>query len=165
MKQQEQKDQEFDFIKEKIKEKPINKRRLFFQMGFNLFCAVIFGVVACLVFVLLRPYMEAWINPKEESAISIPRDDLESEGEKQEGENPQGQRLTRSQRRGRRRKIRQREASQKTQRIRRAAQRGAIWQGNPRSWKTTLGERRRGSKIRIQFFRQKRQKWYRKSWA
>ena len=81
MKQQEQKDQEFDFIKEKIKEKPINKRRLFFQMGFNLFCAVIFGVVACLVFVLLRPYMEAWINPKEESAISIPRDDLESEGE------------------------------------------------------------------------------------
>ena len=80
MKQQEQKDQEFDFIKEKIKEKPINKRRLFFQMGFNLFCAVIFGVVACLVFVLLRPYMEAWINPKSESASCIPWYAVESAG-------------------------------------------------------------------------------------
>ena len=94
MKQQEQKEQEFDFIKEKIKEKPINKRRLLIQAGFNLFCAIIFGAVACFVFVLLRPYMEEWLNPKEESTISIPRDDLVAEEENgeetpEEDSNPQ----------------------------------------------------------------------------
>lgn len=94
MKQQEQKEQEFDFIKEKIKEKPINKRRLLIQAGFKLFCAIIFGAVACFVFVLLRPYMEEWLNPKEESTISIPRDDLVAEEENgeetpEEDSNPQ----------------------------------------------------------------------------
>ena len=90
MKQQEQKDQEFDFIKEKIKEKPINKRRLLIQAGFNLFCAIIFGAVACFVFVLLKPYLEDWLHPKEESTISIPQDTVpqeeENTGEKEEEE-------------------------------------------------------------------------------
>ncbi len=36
MKQQEQIEQEFDFIKEKIKEKPINRRRLLPKAGYNL---------------------------------------------------------------------------------------------------------------------------------
>ena len=52
MKQQEKKGQEFDFIKEKIKDKPVNKRRLLVRGGFNLLCAVIFGLVACFVFSL-----------------------------------------------------------------------------------------------------------------
>lgn len=75
MKQQEQNEQEFAFIKEKIKDKPINKRRLLIRAGYNILCAVIFGVVACVVFVWLRPYLEEWLYPKEESTISIPKDD------------------------------------------------------------------------------------------
>ena len=47
MKQKEQNEQEFAFIKEKIKDKPVNKRRLLIHAGFNLLCAVVFGVVAC----------------------------------------------------------------------------------------------------------------------
>lgn len=88
MKQQEQDEQEFAFIKEKIKDKPINKRRLLIRAGYNLLCAVIFGAVACLVFVLLKPYMEEWLYPKEESTISFPKDDVpgEEEPEEQTGE-------------------------------------------------------------------------------
>ncbi len=76
MKQQEKMEEEFDFIKEKIKDKPINKRRLLIRAGYNLLCAVIFGSAACFVFVWLRPYMEEWLHPEKGSAISIPKDDI-----------------------------------------------------------------------------------------
>lgn len=81
MKHQEQGEQEFAFIKEKIKDKPINKRRLLIRAGYNLLCAVIFGAVACFVFVLLKPYMEDWLYPQQESTISIPKDVLPQEEE------------------------------------------------------------------------------------
>lgn len=86
MKQQEKKGQEFDFIKEKIKDKPVNKRRLLVRGGFNLLCAVIFGLVACFVFVLLKPYLEEWLYPEESSTISIPKDDVPQEEEPKEPE-------------------------------------------------------------------------------
>lgn len=88
MKQQEKKEQEFDFIKEKIKDKPINRRRLLVRAGYNLLCAVIFGIVACFVFVLLKPYLEEWLYPEEKSTISIPKDDVPQEegNEEQEAE-------------------------------------------------------------------------------
>lgn len=81
MKQQEQVEQEFDFIKEKIKEKPINRRRLLLKAGYNLLCAVMFGAAACLVFVLLKPYFEEWLYPEEESSITIPKDVIPQEVE------------------------------------------------------------------------------------
>ena len=55
MKQQEKMEDKFDFIKEKIKDKPINKKRLLIRAGYNLLCAVIFGSTACFVFVWLIP--------------------------------------------------------------------------------------------------------------
>ena len=79
MKQQEQGEQEFAFIKEKIKDKPINRRRLLLKAGFNLLCAVMFGVVACFVFVLLKPHVEERFYPEEESTIKIPKDVLPQE--------------------------------------------------------------------------------------
>ena len=87
MKQQEQHEQEFDFIKEKIKGKPINKRRLLIRAGYNFACAVIFGVVACFVFVFLKPYMEDWLYPENQFTFTIPKDDIpiyEGENEKTE---------------------------------------------------------------------------------
>lgn len=103
MKQQEQGEQEFAFIKEKIKAKPINKRRLLLKMGYNLLCAVIFGMTACFVFVLLRPHIEKRFYPEEESTITIPKDVLpqeiepaqpekeEPEPEEEEKEEPESQ--------------------------------------------------------------------------
>ena len=79
MKQQDQGEQEFAFIKEKIKDKPINRRRLLLKAGFNLLCAVRFGVVACFVFVLLKPHVEERFYPEEESTIKIPKDVLPQE--------------------------------------------------------------------------------------
>ncbi len=79
MKQQGQDKQEFAFIKEKIKDKPINRRRLLLRAVYNLLCAVVFGVTACFVFVLLKPYMEEWLYPEKGSAIMIPKDELPQE--------------------------------------------------------------------------------------
>ena len=88
MEQREHDEQEFDFIKEKIKDKPINRRRLLIRMIYNLLCAVVFGVAACFVFVLLKPSMEEWLYPEKESTINIPKDDLpvEQDSEKKEDE-------------------------------------------------------------------------------
>ena len=88
MEQREHDEQEFDFIKEKIKDNPINRRRLLIRMIYNLLCAVVFGVAACFVFVLLKPYMEEWLYPEKESTINIPKDDLplEQDSEKKEDE-------------------------------------------------------------------------------
>lgn len=76
---EEQERKEFSFIKEKIKEKPINKKRLLrhgiYTMGF----AVLFGVTACFVFTMLRPVMEDWLHPKEKPMISIPEDEFSTE--------------------------------------------------------------------------------------
>ena len=100
MKQQEPNEKEFSFIKEKIKDKPINKRQLLIRAGYNLACAVVFGVVACFVFVVLKPHMEEWLYPEEKSTITIPKDDFPTdEGEEvnpegnestEENENPEG---------------------------------------------------------------------------
>ena len=45
--QQKDNDQ-FSFINEKIKEKPVNKKRLLMQAGFIALMAVVFGIIASL---------------------------------------------------------------------------------------------------------------------
>lgn len=47
----------FSFINEKIKEKPINKRRMLIYAGYVMGLAVLFGVIASLV---LRCLSRAW---------------------------------------------------------------------------------------------------------
>ncbi len=94
MKQQENDEKEFDFIKEKIKDKPINKRRLLIRAGYNLLYAIMFGAVACFVFVFLKPYIEDWLYPEKGSTISIPKDVLPQEEEpdkKEESESKEDQ--------------------------------------------------------------------------
>lgn len=85
MKQKEEKEQEFAFIKEKIKDKPVDKRRFLVRFGYHVLCAAVFGAVACVVFVWLKPYLEGWFYPKGESTISIPKDDDPQE-ETEDGE-------------------------------------------------------------------------------
>ena len=71
--------EEFAFIKEKIIEKPVNKKRLFRHGVYTVGFAVIFGVVACFVFTVMRPIMENWLHPKEDPTISIPEDEWQTE--------------------------------------------------------------------------------------
>lgn len=55
-----------DFMIEKIKERPINKKKLFFRTLITVVMAVIFGLVACFTFLALEPILNNWMNPKEE---------------------------------------------------------------------------------------------------
>lgn len=65
---------DFAFINEKIKAKPVNKKRLFRNGIYTVGFAVLFGVVACFVFTFFRPIMENWLHPKEKPVITIPED-------------------------------------------------------------------------------------------
>lgn len=71
--------EDFAFINEKIKAKPVNKKRLLKHGVYTAGLAVLFGAVACFVFTLMRPIMENWLHPKEDSLISIPEDSEELE--------------------------------------------------------------------------------------
>lgn len=69
----------FSFIHEKRKDKPLNKRRMFIQAIYTIVLAVLFGLVACVVFLCAKPYLEEKMNPTEEQKIIIPPDEEESE--------------------------------------------------------------------------------------
>ena len=60
--QQKDNDQ-FSFINEKIKEKPVNKKRLLMQAGFIALMAVVFGIIASLVFAYFQPKFESLFYP------------------------------------------------------------------------------------------------------
>lgn len=81
------KKEDFAFIKEKIKENPINKKRLLKNGITTVFFAILFGLVSCMVFVYMRPVMEAWLHPKGEPTITIPQDQTETEKASTEPQN------------------------------------------------------------------------------
>ncbi len=73
--------EEFDFIKEKIKSKPINKKRIVKQVIKTAGLGVIFGVTACLAFTLLQPVLKSALEEPEDQAFVIPRDDEDPDTE------------------------------------------------------------------------------------
>ena len=60
---------DFDFLQERIKERPINKKKLLKKMIVTASLAVLFGLLACLSFVLLEPVLNNWLYPEEEPEI------------------------------------------------------------------------------------------------
>ncbi|MBR2996131.1 MAG: hypothetical protein IKF45_05430 [Lachnospiraceae bacterium] len=52
-----------DYMKEQIKQRPINRRRLLRRTLTTGFLAVLFGAVACFVFLFLEPYFSNMLNP------------------------------------------------------------------------------------------------------
>ena len=79
----EKKEDEFAFIKEKIKDKPVSKRQVLSKVAVLLVSAVAFGLIACLVFTLVQPYMQEWLYPEEKPVVTIPKDELEPETERE----------------------------------------------------------------------------------
>ena len=64
-----------DFMIEKIKERPVNKRKLIRQTVTTAALAVIFGCIACITFLLLEPVINNWLYPEEEPApVAFPED-------------------------------------------------------------------------------------------
>lgn len=62
---------ESDFITERIKIKPVNRRKLVRRTLITVAMAVIFGLVACITFLTLEPVISNWLYPKEEPKPEI----------------------------------------------------------------------------------------------
>lgn len=68
----EQQESDYSFLQEKIKERPINRKKLIRTSINTAVFAVVFGLVACFVFILLEPVIGKIINPvRDENKIQI----------------------------------------------------------------------------------------------
>ena len=66
---------DFEFLQERIKERPINKRKLLQRTIVTALLALLFGVLACLTFLLLEPVLSNWLYPEEEpNIVSFPQE-------------------------------------------------------------------------------------------
>ena len=73
---QEKEQKNYEFIKEKRKEKAVNKKRMLIQATFVFAMSLMFGVVASFVIAFLQPKIEAFLYPPEEpTTVSIPVDE------------------------------------------------------------------------------------------
>lgn len=67
--------QDSDFMREKIKERPLNKKKLLRRTLITASMAVIFGLIACVTFLLLEPVISNWLYPEEEpKVVEFPED-------------------------------------------------------------------------------------------
>lgn len=75
----EEQNQEFSFINEKIKEKPVNKRKLAHKIAWVAFCGILFGLVSCITFVAAKPKLEKLMEPEPDHTVTFPPDQREEE--------------------------------------------------------------------------------------
>ncbi len=68
-------EQKFDFITETIKKKPVNKKRFFLKFVSTILWALLFGVVACLTYILLYPKLDSYFHPAQEDSYSALSDE------------------------------------------------------------------------------------------
>ena len=69
-----------DFMKETIKQRPLNRRKLVRRMLLTVAMAVIFGLVACVTFLLLEPVINNKLYPEEEpDPVVFPEEPKENE--------------------------------------------------------------------------------------
>lgn len=69
---------DFNFLQEKIKERPINKKKLIKRTIITAMMAVLFGLLACLSFLLLEPVLNNWLYPEEEpEVVTFPQEQKE----------------------------------------------------------------------------------------
>lgn len=64
-----EKNQDSDFMSERIKERPVNKKKLLRRTIITASMAVIFGLIACFTFLVLEPVFTNWLYPEEEPKI------------------------------------------------------------------------------------------------
>lgn len=62
------------FISEKIKDKPLNKKKVLQKGIATIGYAILFGFVSCLVFCWLKPVFAPWFEPEPEEWLELPKD-------------------------------------------------------------------------------------------
>lgn len=77
MAEEKHQEEEFSFVKEKIKRQRFYQNRTFRKVVFHLVLAVACGVVACFAFVVSYPFMEERFHEEERTEISFPREEEE----------------------------------------------------------------------------------------
>jgi len=65
----------YEFIKEKRKEIPVNKKKIAMQTGYVCALALLFGVIASLVMAFLQPKIENMLYPQQDPVVTIPEDE------------------------------------------------------------------------------------------
>ena len=68
-------EEEFSFVKEKIKRQHFYQNRTFRKVVFQLVLAAACGITACFVFVVSYPWMEERFRKEERQEISLPREE------------------------------------------------------------------------------------------
>lgn len=66
-----------DFLIERMKQRPINRRKLLRRTIITASMAVIFGLIACFTFLVLEPVISRWLYPEEEPQIIVFPEDQE----------------------------------------------------------------------------------------
>ena len=67
--------QDSDFMIEKIKERPLNKKKLLRRTLTTASMAVIFGLIACLTFLILEPVFNNWLYPEQKpEKVELPEE-------------------------------------------------------------------------------------------
>ena len=91
----EKESESFQFMQEKIKERPINKKKLLRRMIITAAMALIFGLIACFTFFWMEPIISNWLYPEEEPEIvrfpeeeeeTMPEDIIQTEEEAHQAE-------------------------------------------------------------------------------
>ena len=72
---QEHEQEEFSFVKEKIKKQPFYQNRMVKKACFCVLLAVVSGIIACFTFVQARPFMERTFGEDETKTVTIPREE------------------------------------------------------------------------------------------
>ena len=69
-----------DFLREKMKQRPVNKKKLLRRTIVTVVLAVVFGIVACLTFLILEPVINNWLYPPEEAKeVQFPEETITEE--------------------------------------------------------------------------------------
>lgn len=77
-----------DFMIEKIKQRPINRKKLLRRTVLTASMAVIFGLIACVTFLVLEPVINNWLYPEEDpQTVVFPEDQEEMSPEDMLAEN------------------------------------------------------------------------------
>ena len=77
---QELPNQDIEFIKEKVKERPLNRKKLVKRTILTASMAVVFGLIACLTFLVLEPVFSNLLYPEEEpQMVELKEEDIEDE--------------------------------------------------------------------------------------
>ena len=81
---EDQKKQDYEFVTETIKKKPVNKKKIVLRIVHSVGMGILAGVVACVIFAIFAPKVYTYLNPEEPNLVSIPEDIQDMNSDKAE---------------------------------------------------------------------------------